>query len=167
MCGICISSYLCYPFLILAHHSFSIRMLWVWSASGTLLAIIVVAVTGLVLLSRWCSPTLDFASLNQSLKVTLLSIAYMSALPRTSEQFRMSLWSSGGAAPGPRKPPRLLQHGDQTAKVNTGVLFLHSRYKQFSSFYHIESNRNVQGFNHQWQGLEVVSNKIKSIGETQ
>ena len=50
----------------------------------------------------------------------------MSALPRTSEQFRMSLWSSGGAAPGPRKPPRLLQHGDQTAKVNTGGSFLYA-----------------------------------------
>ena len=73
----------------------------------------------------------------------------MSALPRTSEQFRMSLWSSGGAAPGPRKPPRLLQHGDQTAKVGTGISFLYSRYKRFSSFYHVESNRNVQGFNHQ------------------
>ena len=76
-------------------------------------------------------------------------MAYKSALPRTSEQFRMSLWSSGGAAPGPRKPPRLLQHGDQTAKVNTEGSFLHSRYKRFSSFYHVESNRNVQGFNHQ------------------
>ena len=76
-------------------------------------------------------PNSDFKSLKQSLKVTLSyspfqTIAYMSALPRTSEQFRMSLWSSGGAAPGPRKPPRLLQHGDQTAsaKVNTGGSFL-------------------------------------------
>ena len=101
-------------------------------------------------------PNYDLKSLKQSLKVTLSyfpfqTIAYMSALPRTSEQFRMSLWSSGGAAPGPRKPPRLLQHGDQTAsaKVNTGGSFLYSRYKRFSSFYHVESNRNVQGFNHQ------------------
>ena len=141
MCGICISSYLCYPFLILAHHSSSIRMLWLWSASGTLLAIIVVAVNRVLLLKQSLKVTLSYSPFQ--------TIAYMSALPRTSEQFRMSLWSSGGAAPGPRKPPRLLQHGDQTAKVGTGISFLYSRYKQCSSFYHVESNRNVQGFNHQ------------------